>query len=137
MNVYVTWGYGNPIKCPVYEVEPEGDLLLFQLQYRQNRITGEFDVVRVPSPALGLVETLHDSLHPLKRPLGIKDMNLEPWRKNMNNYLDETLETNFETFPACCFQGQENAMQRDLLTALHNYYLASDGRVRKRVFNPP
>ena len=63
MDVYVTWGHGNPIKCPVQEIVPEGSLLLSQVQYRPNLITGKLDVVKVPSPPIGMIKILDDSLH--------------------------------------------------------------------------
>lgn len=64
MDVYVTWGHGKPIKCHVHEIEPKGDHLLSQLQYRPNLITNKLDIVQVSSPPLGMITVL-DGLHKL------------------------------------------------------------------------
>ena len=54
MDVSVTWGYGQPIKCEVREFEPVGDFLLFGTQYRFNLGTNQYETVRVPSPPIGM-----------------------------------------------------------------------------------
>lgn len=114
MVVYVGWGHGKPIQCEVNEIEPEGDHLLSQNQYRPNLETGELETVRVPSP-----------------PIGMMGMLIDDWRKKLDKYLNETLEMDFEDFPECCFQGREIEVQRDLLHSVHRCYMSWTGNVSK------
>ncbi|MCJ1261157.1 hypothetical protein MMC22_001021 [Lobaria immixta] len=111
MIVYVGWGHGDLIRCEVHEIEPEGDHLLLQNQYRPNPETAELDTVQVPSP-----------------PIGMMCMPIEDWRKKLDKYLNETLETKFEDFPERCFRGREIEVQKDLLHSLHRYYVSPDAK---------
>ena len=104
----MTWGYGSPIECEVNEIEPEGDQLLFQNQYRLDLTTSRYHLHKIPSP-----------------PLGIRLLEVGPWRQRLDKYLDNLLQTEFEGFPATCFQGGECEVQKDLLHPLHAYYLES------------
>ena len=106
--VHMTWGYGSPIGCEVNEIEPEGDQLLFQNQYRLDLTTSRYHLHKIPSP-----------------PLGIRLLEVGPWRQRLDRYLDNLLQTEFGGFPVTCFQGRECAVQRDLLHPLHAYYLES------------
>lgn len=108
-TVYMTWGYGMPIRCEVHEIEPRGDDLLFQNQYRLNLTTTRYDLHKVPSP-----------------PLGIMLLDVLPWRGKLNRYLDNLLQTEFDNFPGMCFRGSECAVQRDLLYPMHAYHLESN-----------
>ena len=108
-TVYMTWGYGSPIRCEVNEIEPKGDELLFQNQYRLDLATSRYDLHKIPSP-----------------PLGMMLLEVVPWRQRLGSYLDNLLQkTEFGGFPVTCFQGPECAVQRDLLHPLHAYYLES------------
>lgn len=114
MVVYVGWGHGKLIRCEVHEIEPEGDHLLSQNQYRPNLETGELETVRVPSP-----------------PIGMMGMLINDWRKKLHKYLNETLETDFDNFPERCFRGREIEVQKDLLNYLHCYYMSRVGKVSR------
>lgn len=107
-TVYMTWGYGKPIKCEVHEIEPRGNDLLFQNQYRLNLSTRRYDLHKVPSP-----------------PLGIMLLDVPSWRQKLNCYLNNLLQTEFENFPRMCFRGSECAVQKDLLYHVHVYHLRS------------
>ncbi|MCJ1467668.1 hypothetical protein MMC07_006293 [Pseudocyphellaria aurata] len=106
MVVHVGWGHGELIVCEVQEIEPEGDHLLSQHQYKLNEETGEYDTVRVLSP-----------------PIGMMLMSIEDWRKKLDTYLNETLESHFDNFPERCFRGRDMEVQKDLLYELHCCYL--------------
>ena len=104
--MYLTWGYGNAIKCEVNEIEPIGDDLLFQNQYRLNLTTTRYDLCKVPSP-----------------PLGIMLLEVGLWRQRLDRYLDNLLQAEFGGFPSTCFRGRECEVQRDLLHPMHAYYV--------------
>lgn len=118
MVVYVGWGHGKSIRCEVHEIEPEGDHLLSQSQYRPNLKTGQLETVRVPSP-----------------PIGMMTMLIDDWRKQLDKYLNETLETDFSKFPERCFRGHEIEVQKDLLQSLHGCYESWPGKVSKFATN--
>ena len=107
-KVYMTWGHGKPILCDVTEIEPEGESLLSQNQYRLNLTTSRYELHKVPSP-----------------PLGIMLLNVKVWRSGLEEYLDDLLSTDFDGFPEMCFQGVECAIQRDLLKPIHRYTIDS------------
>lgn len=104
--MYLTWGYGDAIKCEVNEIEPVGDDLLYQNQYRLNLNTGRYDLCKVPSP-----------------PLGIILLQVGPWRQRLDHYLNNLLQAEFVGFPSACFRGRECEIQRDLLHPIHAYYM--------------
>lgn len=104
----MTWGYGKPIECEVNEIEPEGNDLLFQNQYRLNLDTEQYDLHKVPSP-----------------PLGIMLLSVGFWQKWWDDYLNDLLQSDFEGFPETCFRGRECMVQRDLLYPIHAYYTKS------------
>lgn len=108
----MTWGYGNPIPCEVTEVEPVGESLLYQNQYRLNLATNLLELHRVPSP-----------------PIGIEFLNVESWGPQLDVYLDDLLDNKFNGFPDTCFRGYECEIQRDLLRPLHQYFLDSTDTV--------
>lgn len=118
MVVHVGWGHGNLIMCEVHEIEPEGDHLLSQNQYRQNLKTGELETVRVPSP-----------------PIGMMSMHIDDWRKKLDKYLNETLDRDFRAFPERCFRGRDIEVQKDLLKSLHCCYESWSGKVSKLITN--
>lgn len=118
MVVYVGWGHGELMQCEVHEIEPEGDHLLSQNQYRLNEETGEYDTVRVPSPPIGMI-----------------CMWIDDWRKKLDTYLNQTLERNFHNFPERCFRGRDMEVQKDLLNDLHCCYLSGAGTVSKLITN--
>ena len=104
--MYLTWGYGKAIKCEVHEIEPEGDDLLFQNQYRLNLTTTQYDLCKVPSP-----------------PLGIKHIEVGFWRQRLVRYLHDFLQEEFGGFPSTCYRGRECEVQKDLLHPMHAYYM--------------
>ena len=108
LTVYVTWGYGRSIKCEVHEIEPKGNELLFQNQYRLNFATRRWDHHKVPSP-----------------PIGIMLLDVVVWRRKLNSYLNNLVDTEFENFPETCFRDPECEVQKDLLHPIHAYHLES------------
>ncbi|KAL9608725.1 MAG: hypothetical protein Q9167_006459 [Letrouitia subvulpina] len=105
MEVFVTWGYGGVIKCDVEEVEPLGDALLFQNQWKKNPATDKYDYVRTASP-----------------PIGIMYIATEAWRPKLNGYLDETIQKDFAGFPENCIRGKDVLVQKELLNSIFRYY---------------
>lgn len=114
MIVHVGWGHGKSIQCEVHEIEPEGDHLLSQNQYRPNLETGELETVRVASP-----------------PIGMMIMHIDDWRETLDKYLSEIVETDFDNFPEHCFRGREIAVQKDLLNSLHRCYVSWNEEVSR------
>ena len=110
--VLVTWGHGRAIKCEVEEVEPRDETLLFQNQYRLNEATSRYELMRIPSP-----------------PIGMKLLPTEEWRKKLDQYLDDLLERDFGNFPSKCMRGRDCLVQRDLLYPIHEYYLVASEEV--------
>ena len=108
LTVYMSWGYGMPIKCEVHEIEPEGEDLLYQNQYRLNLTTARYDLYRMPSP-----------------PIGIMLLDVLLWRWKLDKYLDNLVQTEFEGFPGTCFRGSDCAVQKDLLYLIHAYHRES------------
>ena len=124
MVVLVTWGHGKPIKCEVHEIEAEGDLLQSQNQYRPNLSTGQLDRVQVPSLPIGMILGLLNGTSPiLERPPGMMLMSIRDWRWKLNNYLTDTLNDDFVTFPERCFRGRDLEVQREILQHLYDYYV--------------
>ena len=119
MVVQVTCGIGESIFCPVQEIQPNGNSLLFQNQYRKNLETNDYDLVAVSSP-----------------PIGMRLMQVPEWQKRLDMFLDDLLQNGFRSFPELCIQGSDCEVQRDLLHVLHRYYKRTDdvslsGRSRK------
>lgn len=108
LTVYVTWGYGRPIKCDVQEFKPWGDSLLYQNQYRKDLNTGILSLVRTPSP-----------------PLGMLFIQIDYCRSRLLGYLNDVLEKDFQGFPNACYRGVDCEVQRDLLYILHRYHRAT------------
>lgn len=108
----MTWGYGQPIKCNVNEIEPNGESLLYQDQYKLNLETDQYELDKVPSP-----------------PLGIMLMDVDSWRSWLDSYLNGLLKENFGGFPKACYRGKECEIQRHLLVALHHNYLQTPTEV--------
>ena len=105
LTVFVTWGYGRPIKCDVQEFQPQGDSLLYQNQYKKDLVTGNLKLVKAPSP-----------------PVGMMLIQIFEWRVKLQDYLNQLLETDFFGFPRVCYQGKDCEVQRCLLYAVHQYY---------------
>lgn len=105
MIVFVTWGYFRPIKCDVTEIESRGPSLLFQNQYRLNLSTQQYDLVRVPSPPLGMIL-----------------MAVSEWRAKLDGYLEEALRDSFRGFPQACFRGDDCRVARDFLLPIFMYH---------------
>ncbi len=108
LTVYVTWGYGRPIKCDVQEFKPWGDSLLYQNQYKKDLNTGILSLVRAPSP-----------------PLGMLFIQIDYCRSRLLGYLNDVLEKDFQGFPNACYRGVDCEVQRDLLYILHRYHRAT------------
>ena len=105
LTVHLTWGYGALITCDVEEFKPLGNSLLYQNQYKKNLETGGLDLVRSPSP-----------------PLGMTLIRIGPWRAQLLAYLDRLLEEDFAGFPEACYRGADCKVQRELLLVLHRHY---------------
>ncbi|KAL8695443.1 MAG: hypothetical protein Q9218_000021 [Villophora microphyllina] len=103
VTVYVTWGYFKPIKCNTVEIEPIGTSLLYQNQWRLNE-RGEYDLVQVPSPPLGMIL-----------------MAVGEWRVRLNGYLEEMLQKSFHGFPKACFRGDDCCVAREFLIPIFEY----------------
>ena len=115
MEVRLTWGCFKPIVCSVHEIEPQGDSLLFQLQYRLDLSTGKYDLVQVPSPPLGMIL-----------------MAFPEGQKRLLEYLDLALEERyFRGFLQTCFRGNDCLVEQDLLLPIFTYYNELEhGKVR-------
>ncbi len=112
-QVYVTWGPKfHPIKFVATEVEPIGERLLYQNQYRLNLVTQKYDPVQVPSP-----------------PLGIQLMNVVKYRARLDQYLEEILRDSFREFPTESFRGDDCRVERDFLIPIFEYHEAATGKV--------
>lgn len=111
-TVAMTWGYGEPIECEVTEIIPKGKSLLYQNQYKLDPETNRYSLHKVPSP-----------------PLGIKLIDIQTWRSQLDKYLDDLLQKDFVGFPSACFRGPDCEIQRDLLHPFHDYFLQSDTKV--------
>lgn len=112
-QVDVTWGSKFlEMKFDVTEVEPIGDGLLYQNQFRLNLVTNQYDPVRVPSP-----------------PLGIQLMEVADYRAELDQKLEEILRASFWEFPEVCFRGDDCRVERDFLIPIFEYHEAVDGRV--------
>lgn len=136
MTVSVTWGHGIRLKCEVQEIEPEGDCLMFQNQYKFNTATNKYDRVLMPSPPLGMIlRSLNYCSHKLNG-LGLTLMDINGYRKKYNNYLDQVLEKNFKDLPEGCFRGFENEVQRELLHSIHEFFLSIAVKDRVGFSNP-
>ncbi|KAI4093175.1 MAG: hypothetical protein LQ344_003002 [Seirophora lacunosa] len=116
MTVYLTWGYFRPIKCDATEIESNGPSLCFQNQFRLNLATDKYELVKVPSPPLGMVL-----------------MSVGLWRRRFNEYLEELLETSFWRFPEVCFRGDDCRVARDFLIPIFEYHEAATDSGRKLV----
>lgn len=112
MVVELTWGYFRPIKCNATEIEPVGGNLLLQNQFRLDLATNRYDVVKVPSPPLGMVM-----------------MAVSEWRLKFDNYLEELLRTSFWRFPEVCFRGNDCRVARDFLIPIFEYHEVATTRV--------
>ena len=110
--VYVTWGYGRSIKCNVSEVEPEGERLLFQSQYRLDLTSNKLVLRRVPSP-----------------PLGMQMLQTKEWRNRLDEYLDTFLVKDFLGFPEVCIRGDHTRVQKDFLIPIYDYYMSASADV--------
>ncbi|KAL8783394.1 MAG: hypothetical protein Q9213_004653 [Squamulea squamosa] len=103
--VLLTWGYYRPIKVDATEIEAVGTNLLVQDQYRLNLATNQYERIQVPS-----------------LPLGMQLMSVVRWRKELDRYLEELLERDFQRFPKVCFRGNHNVVQHHLLLSIFEYH---------------
>lgn len=113
MVVYLSWGYGRPIKCDATEIESAGQNLLFQNQYRLNLANNRYELVEVPSP-----------------PLGMLLMAVSEWRLKFDVYLEDLLQTSFRRFPQVCIRGDDCRVAKDFLVPIFEYHEVATGRVR-------
>ncbi|KAL8990823.1 MAG: hypothetical protein Q9177_000612 [Variospora cf. flavescens] len=116
MTVLLTWGHGRPIKVNVTEIESIGTSLLLQNQFRLDLVTHQYELVKVPSP-----------------PLGIMLMPVAKMRRMFDEYLEELLGTDFWEFPQVCFRGDECRVAREFLTPIFQYHEAATANDRKMV----
>ena len=105
----MTCGIGSPLKCDVFEIEPMDDTLRFHCQYRLNEKTSQYEFGRFPSP-----------------PIGMKMISADEWAQKLDQFAENVLYSNFESFSERCYRGWACAPQKDLLLALHRYFLASN-----------
>ncbi|KAL8855525.1 MAG: hypothetical protein Q9178_007845 [Gyalolechia marmorata] len=116
-TVSITWGYGiPPIKVEATEVEPIGDSILFQNQYRLNLTTNQYELVRVPSP-----------------PLGIELLAPPESRAELDGYIENILQKSFRRVPEVCFSGDDCRVERDFLLPIFEYQEAAAGRANDMV----
>ncbi|KAL8655040.1 MAG: hypothetical protein Q9210_001131 [Variospora velana] len=116
MPVHLTWGYGRPIKVDVTEIESIGTSLLLQYQYRLNLVTNQFELVKVPSPPLGMVL-----------------MPVAEMRRMFSEYLEELLGTSFWEFPEVCFRGDDCRVAKEFLIPIFKYHEAATANDWKMV----
>ncbi|KAL8909796.1 MAG: hypothetical protein Q9171_004886 [Xanthocarpia ochracea] len=115
--VYLTWGHGfPPIKVEATEVEPKGDSILFQNQYRLNLTTNQYELAQVPSPPLGIA-----LLAPPER------------RAMLGGYIEDMLQKSFRRVPEVCFRGDDCRVERDFLLPIFEYKEAAAGRAKDLV----
>ncbi|KAL8874274.1 MAG: hypothetical protein Q9174_000354 [Haloplaca sp. 1 TL-2023] len=115
MEVHLTFGQPfQPICCSVHEFEPRGDSLLVQRQYRLDFSTGQYDLVQIPSP-----------------PIGVILMSFPDTRRRLLEYLDQSLEERyFRGFLQKCFRENDCLVERDLLRPIFTYHKQlDDGKV--------
>ncbi|KAL8960602.1 MAG: hypothetical protein Q9193_002722 [Seirophora villosa] len=103
-------------RCDATEIESNGPSLCFQNQFRLNLATDKYELVKVPSPPLGMVL-----------------LSVGLWRRRLNEYLEELLEKRFWGFPEVCFRGDDCRVAKDFLIPIFKYHEAATDSGRKLV----